>query len=59
VFNGVSWYSSGSAVPNVPGDFVRIGTYRGVPVHRHATRSSGEIYVPSVDDGPLAPYSRR
>jgi hypothetical protein len=59
VFDGASWYSSGSAVPNVAGDFVRIGTYRGFPVYRHATRGGREIYVASVDDGPLAPYSRR
>jgi hypothetical protein len=58
-FNGAQWYSSGSAVPLVAGRFVQIGTYRGFPVYRDETRRSGEIYVPSVDDGPLAPYSRR
>ena len=57
-FNGARWYSAGSAVPHVPGKFVQVGTYRGFPVYRDA-RPGGEIYIPSVDDGPLAPYSRR
>jgi hypothetical protein len=57
-FNAARWYSSGRAVPHVAGQFVRIGTYRGFPVYRDAARRSDEIYVPSVADGPLAPYSR-
>ena len=58
-FNGARWYSSGAAVPHVAATFVQIGTYRAFPVYRDATRPGSEVYIPSVEDGPLAPYSRR
>jgi len=46
-------------VAHVAGALVQIGAYRGFPVYRDAIRPGSEIYVPSVEDGPLAPYSRR
>jgi hypothetical protein len=57
-FNGAHWYSAGRAVPFAADKFVRIGAYRGLPVYRSASGRSRQIYIPSVADGPLAPYSR-
>jgi hypothetical protein len=58
-FNGARWFSAGRAVPNRGDTFVRIGTFRGSPVYRNIRSQGSEIYVPSVADGPLAPYTRR
>jgi hypothetical protein len=58
-FDAGRWYSSGAAVPHDDAKFVEIGCYRGFPVYRDPTGRSSEIYVATVADGPLAPYSRR
>jgi hypothetical protein len=57
-FNGARWYSAGSAVSYSPDRFIKVGEYRGFPVYREKNRAD-QIYVPSVADGPLAPYKKR
>ena len=39
--------------------FIQIGEYRGFPVYRARTGPANEIYIPSVPDGPVAPYKKR
>ena len=59
-YEGSKWYSHGEAALYSPERFVRIGTYRGFPVYRE--RRDGrkdEIWVAVVEDGPVAPYSKR
>jgi len=57
-FNGARWYSAGPAVPHVDDRFVQIGDYHGFPVYRERNGPSNEIWVLSVNGGPLAPYRR-
>jgi hypothetical protein len=58
-FNGAKWYSSGEAVAYSPSRFTRIGDYRGFPVYRENKDKKDAIWVAIVQDGPLAPYSKR
>lgn len=58
-FDGVRWYSAGSAVPYSPDRFIEVGQYHGFPVYRDKNRRSDEIFIPSVIDGPVAPYVKR
>jgi hypothetical protein len=58
-FNGARWYSAGFAVPYEPDRFVKIGEHRGFPVYRDKRRTPNVIYIPSVEDGPVAPYRKR
>jgi hypothetical protein len=58
-FQGARWYSSGPSVEYSPNRFDRIGDYRGFPVYHERNGSAAEIWVPIVQDGPLAPYARR
>jgi hypothetical protein len=58
-FNGARWYSAGSAVAYSADRFAQVGDYHGFPVYRDKTRTTGEIYIPSVLDGPVAPYKKR
>jgi hypothetical protein len=57
-FNGARWYSAGAAVTYLPERFVRIGTHRGFPVYQARNGSPSTIYIPSVEDGPVAPFRR-
>ena len=52
------WFSAGSALPYAEDRFVRVGEYHGFPVYRQRNGPSNEIWVPAVEDGPLAPYRR-
>jgi hypothetical protein len=58
-FNGSRYDSAGFAVPYEPGQFTKIGDNRGFPVYQKRGDASSEIYIPSVEDGPLARYRRR
>jgi hypothetical protein len=58
-FNGTRWYSNGAAVSYSADRFVPIGDYHGFPVYRDKRSSADTIWVTVVQDGPLAPYSRR
>jgi hypothetical protein len=58
-FAGMRWYSAGSAVSYSEDRFVKVGEYQGIPVYRTKGGPASEIYVPSVSDGPVAPYKRR
>lgn len=58
-FNGTRWYSGGSAVTYSPEQFRAIGTYRGLPVYQKQGGSNAEIFIPSVANGPLAPFRRK
>ncbi len=54
-FGGARWHSAGRAVTYSPERFTPIGSYHGLVVYRDASDPS-LIYVPAVEDGPLAPY---
>jgi hypothetical protein len=54
-YNGARWFAAGPAVAYSAERFTPVGEYRGVIVYRDSTKP-GQIYVPSVKDGPLAPY---
>jgi hypothetical protein len=57
-FGGARWFASGRAESFSPDRFSPAGEYRGFPVYR--TRDSdGTIYVPTVHDGALTPYTRK
>jgi hypothetical protein len=58
-FAGTRWYSAGPAVSYSEDRFVKVGEYQGIPVYRAKSGPTSEIYVPSVSDGPVAPYKRR
>jgi hypothetical protein len=58
-FQGARWVSDGPAVSYFPERFAPVGDYRGFPVYRDKSGSADTIYVTSVANGPLAPYSRR
>ena len=58
-FNGTKWYSNGEAVTYSPNRFTQIGDYRGFPVYREKDDKKDAIWVAIVQDGPLAPYSKR
>jgi hypothetical protein len=58
-FDDARWYSAGSAVVHTPDRFTQVGSYSGIPVYQLRSGARDVIYVPSVLDGPLAPYRRR
>ena len=58
-FEGAQWYSSGAAVSYSSDRFVQVGKYRGFPVYRDKTGTTDQIHIPSVADGPVAPYKKR
>lgn len=58
MFNGARYYSAGPAVSYSADRFTPIGSYRGLPVYGEKSRPADEIFVPVVQDGPLAPYRR-
>jgi hypothetical protein len=57
-FNGVRWYSAGSAVPYVADQFTPVGEYRGFAVYR-ARGNRDRIWMAVVPDGPVAAYEKR
>jgi len=58
-FDGARWYSDGEAVSYTEDRFTRIGNYRGFPVYRARTGKRDTIWIAVVQDGPVAPYSKR
>jgi hypothetical protein len=58
-FQGSRWYHDGPATSYSPDRFTHIGDYRGFPVYRDRTSNRDEVWIPSVIDGPIAPYKRR
>ena len=58
-FQGARWYHDGPATSYSPDRFTHIGDYRGFPVYRDRTSNRDEVWIPSVIDGPIAPYRRR
>jgi hypothetical protein len=58
-FHGARWYADGPAASFSPDRFERVGEYRGFPVYRDKTASKEAIWVATVKNGPLAPYSKR
>ena len=58
-YAGSRWYSDGPAAVFDPNRFIEIGNYRGFPVYRDKSRGAEEIWVRVVDNGPVAPYSKR
>jgi hypothetical protein len=58
-FNGARWYSDGPAASFSPDRFEPIGEYRGFPVYRDRMSGSGDLWVSTVKDGPLAPYGKQ
>ncbi len=57
-YDGARWFQRGAAQAFDPGRFVVVGAYRGFPVYRERSGPRDDIYVPSVDGGPLAHYRR-
>jgi hypothetical protein len=57
-YNGARWESAGSAVAFTPDRFIRIGELGGFPVYRERNGRTDTIFIPSVEDGPVAPYRR-
>ena len=57
-FDGARWYSAGTAVSYSADRFVQVGEYGGFPVYRDRNGSRDEIFIPSVTDGPVAPYKK-
>jgi hypothetical protein len=57
--NGSRYYNDGFAVPYEATQFTRTGDYRGFPVYQKRGASNLEIYIPSVEGGPLGRYQRR
>jgi hypothetical protein len=55
-FGGRIWLASGAAGPYWPGRFDQIGSYHGFPVYQESGHTD-QIYVPSVQGGPIARYS--
>jgi hypothetical protein len=58
-FHGARWYADGPAASFSPDRFEKVGEYRGFPVYRDKTTSKEAIWVATVKNGPLAPYSKR
>src|SRR4030095_549731 len=58
-YAGSRWYSDGPAAVFDPNRFIEIGNYRGFPVYRDKSRGADEIWVRVVENGPVAPYSKR
>ena len=58
-FDGARWYSAGSAVSYSAERFVQVGEYGSFPVYRDKNGSPDAIYIPSVEGGPVAPYTKR
>ena len=57
-FDGARWYSAGTAVSYSADRFVQVGQYGGFPVYQDRSGSPDEIFIPSVTDGPVAPYMK-
>ena len=57
-YNGSRWYSAGAAVPYSPERFTPTGAYHGFVVYRDNDDTRDEIFIVSVDGGPLTPYRR-
>jgi hypothetical protein len=57
-FDGARWYSAGAAVSYSADRFVQVGEYGGFPVYRDKSGNRDEIFIPSVVDGPVAPYKK-
>jgi hypothetical protein len=57
-YRGARWHSAGAAVSYSADRFARVGQYRGLPVYRDRHGPAGEIYIPVVKDGPLAPFRK-
>jgi hypothetical protein len=58
-YDGATWRLAGEAVKLSADRFVHIGDYRGFPVYHERTGNDNLIWVSVVDDGPVAPYSKR
>lgn len=59
LFDGARYYSSGRVVlPNAE-RFSRIGDHRGAGIYRELKGDERTVFVESVPDGPLAPYTRK
>jgi len=58
-FDRARWSIAGPAVPFSADRFVKIGEYHGFPVYREKNnRRATEIYIPTIPDGPVAPYKK-
>jgi hypothetical protein len=57
-YDGARWFLRGDAQPFDAARFVAVGDYRGFPVYRERSGARDDIYVPSVEGGPLAHYRR-
>ena len=57
-YEGRRWRSAGAAVSYSADRFELVGQYRGLPVYRDTHGPANEIYIPSVKDGPLAPFRK-
>jgi hypothetical protein len=57
-YNGARWFSAGAAVTYSDDRFVPIGARYGLPVYRERNGSPNTIYVTTVQDGPVAPFTR-
>lgn len=58
-FSGGRWYNSGAPAAYSAQAFTPIGNYAGFVVYRMNDDSSDRVWVPVVEGGPLAQYSRR
>jgi hypothetical protein len=58
VYEGARWYSAGPATVYSADRFDRVGEYQGFPVYRERNGSSDVIYIPTIADGPVAPYRK-
>jgi hypothetical protein len=58
-FEGARWYLDGRAVTFDVARFTPVGNYRNFTVYRDSSAQGNRIFVTTVPDGPLAPFSRR
>jgi hypothetical protein len=58
-YSGAKWFLEGEAVTYSANRFTPIGRYRGFPVYREKNGLMNRIWVSVVQNGPVAPYSKR
>jgi hypothetical protein len=58
-FEDARWYGSGSPMTYAADNFTPIGNYAGFVVYRMKNDAQARVWVPVVEGGPLAQYSKR
>jgi hypothetical protein len=58
-FEDARWYGSGAPLPYSSDSFTPVGNYNGFVVYRMKNDPRDRVWVPVVEGGPLAQYSKR